>query len=436
MNEVGAQTTEERLRAEIEALKRKLAQRSAERPPKTGPSTGALVVIAVVLVALVVAGFFAGYLPRQRRERVLAAESRAESQARPVVSVQAVKREAPHDNLVLPGNIQAVTEAPILARANGYIKQRFVDIGDHVAAGQVLAIIEAPELMQQIRQAQEAVDQANSNIQQAEAALQQGQANLTLARVTSERWQRLVVKGVVSKQENDTYFAQYQAQQANVHALEKAVAAARSNAGAAEANLGRLDELVRYLNVSAPFTGVITVRNVDVGALVNEGTTLLYRIAQAERLRIFLNVPQADSGSVRVGQKATIRLPDRPGMKFDGEVTRSSDALDPASRTLLTEVQVPNSSGLLLPGMYAQVDLLVPRKNAPLVIPGGALVVRSNGTQVAVVGADGVVHFTRIQLGRDFGDRLEVLGGLQDGDQVVMNPSDAVREGVKVKPVK
>jgi RND family efflux transporter MFP subunit len=425
---------------EIEDLKRqleehrRLALAGGARPP-AGPSGLVLVLIALVLVALVVVGFFAGYLPRQRRESVLASESKAGSESLPVVNVRKIRRSDAKSSLVLPGNIQAVTEAPVLARASGYLKRRYVDIGDRVTEGQVLAEIEAPELDQQIRQAQATVDQTNSTIQQAEAALQQGRSNENLARVTAQRWENLSKKGVVSRQENDTYQAQWASQQANVQALEKAVAAARSNTSAAEANVARLKELLGYHTVRAPFAGVITLRNVDAGVLVNEGNTLLFRVAQAGRLRTYLNVPQADAGSVRVGQQALLVIPDLPGHGFPGAVTRTANALDPATRTLLVEVQVPNPSGALMPGMYAQVNLSVPRNNPPLLIPGDTLVVRSDGPQVAVVQPDGRVHFTLIKLGRDFGDRLEVLSGLEDGQQVVVNPSDAIREGAKVTPV-
>jgi RND family efflux transporter MFP subunit len=240
---------------------------------------------------------------------------------------------------------------------------------------------------------------------------------------------------VVSRQDNDTYLMQWQAQQANVQALEKAVNAARSNAAATEANVARLNELLGYQTVRAPFAGVITVRNIDTGALVTEGSTLLYRIAQTDHLRIYVNVPQVDADSIRVGQQAKLLIPDLHGRGFTGTVTRTSNALDPTSRTLLTEVQLANPGGVLLPGMYAQVDLAVPRKDPPLTIPGDALVVRADGPQVAVVKPDGVIHFTKIQLGRDFGSSLEVLSGLEEGQQLAVNPNDTVREGVKVKPV-
>jgi RND family efflux transporter MFP subunit len=436
MNETGA--AEARLKEEIEDLKRQLAEQQKLHEtgahPRTGPSAVTLVLIALTIVGLVVVGFVAGYLPRQKREQVLAAESNESSHTLPAVNFARVERSATKTQLVLPGNVQAMTEAPVLARASGYIRKRYVDIGDRVKAGAVMADVEAPELDQMILQANATLDQAKSAVQQAEAALEQGKANENLAKVTAGRWDNLQKRGVVSKQENDTYQAQWAAQQANVQALGKALAAAQSNVGAAQANLERLKQLKTYQTVRAPFDGVVTVRNVDTGALVNEGNTLLYRVAQTGSLRVYVNLPQADSENVRPGQHATLTIAELLGKKFNGTVTRTSNALDPASRTLLTEVQVDNSAGLLLPGMYAQVDLSVPRKDPPLVIPGDTLVVRSDGPQVAVIAAGDVVHFTRIQLGRDFGDRLEVLSGLEEGQRLAVNPSDVVIEGIKVNP--
>jgi RND family efflux transporter MFP subunit len=429
-------STEEQLRSQIEDLKRQLENaRHSSGHATRRPSAITLVLIALFLGGLIVVGFFVGYLPRQKREQVLAAETKEAGSSLPLVNVAKVTRAEGKSSLVLPGNIQAVTEAPILARASGYIRKRNVDIGDRVKAGQVVAEIEAPELDQQILQARAVIAQAKSSVQQADAAVQQGIANENLAKITAGRMSNLLNRGVVSKQENDNAQAQYAAQQANVQALQQAVAASRSNVSAAEANLSRLEQLKTYQAVRAPFDGVITLRNVDTGALVNEGNTLLFRIAQTGMLRIYVNLPQTDADDVRVGQRAEISIADLTGPKFVGTVTRTSNALDPTTRTLLTEVQVQNAGGNLMPGMYAQVDLIVPRKDPPLLIPGDTLVVRADGPQVAVVKTDGTVHFTRITLGRDFGDRLEVLTGLQLGQQLAVNPSDVVREGVQVKPV-
>ena len=434
--------TEGRLRAEIESLKRELKeqqqrthqQNSPEESEPTPPSRRALWILALLVAILIAAAFITGYIPHHRRQAMLVAEANASEEALPSVTVVAVERSPGNSTLVLPGNIQAVTEGPVLARASGYIKRRYVDIGDRVKAGQLLAEIEAPELDQQVHQAQAALEQSGAALEQATANLQQGGANEKLAKVTAERWEKLVAKGAVSRQDNDTYQAQYAAQQANVQALGKAVSAARSNISAAKANLSRLTDLQGYKKVYAPFAGVITLRNVDVGALVSEASTLLFRVAQTDRLRTYANVPQSDAGSVHVGQAARLLVPDLAGREFLGTVTRTANALDPTTRTLLTEVQVANADGALMPGMYTQVDLTTPRKYPPLLIPGDTLVVRSEGSQAAVVGSDHIVHFHRLQLGRDFGDKIEVLSGLEAGQQVVVNPGDTVQEGVKVNP--
>lgn len=435
MNET--KSTEDQLRAEIESLRRQIAHRKPEagapaaRPAR--PRRGALLVLALVLLVLIAAGFWKGYVPRQERERVLAAETKTDAASAPVVNVRRVERADAVSTLLLPGNIQPIAEAPVMARATGYVRKRNADIGDRVAAGQVLAEIEAPELKQQVAQARAVAEQASSVVEQAQAALQQGRSNAGLARVTAERWNNLFSRGAVSRQERDTYQAQFDSQQANVQALEKAVSAGRGNVAAVQANVARLEQLLAYQTVRAPFAGVITVRNVDAGALVNEGSTMLFRIAQTDRLRTYVNVPQASAAQVRPGQRAELAIPDRPGRKFAGSVRRTSGALDPATRTLLVEIEVPNPGGALMPGMYAQVDLSLPRLDPPLVIPGDTLLVRPDGPQAAVVSPDGTVHFRRVALGRDFGDRVEVLSGLAEGDRLVVNPSDVVREGTRVK---
>jgi RND family efflux transporter MFP subunit len=434
-------SVEEELRAEIEQLKRRLqdhkpahgATNVLEHPPR--PRNRTILGLLVLIAALFVVAFFAGYVPRHRTQLQLVTEAHAEEEALPEVSVMAAVRGSIMGNLVLPGNIQAVTEAPILARAEGFIQRRYVDIGDRVNAGQLLAEIQAPDLDQQVVQARAAVQQSQADLERATAALEQGKANEGLAKVTASRWDNLAKRGVVSRQENDQYQAQYLAQSANVRALDRAVAAAKGNVAASQANVARLTELQGYLQVRAPFAGVITLRNIDVGALVNTGSTLLFRIAQTDPLRTYVNVPQVSAPEVRVGQKATLSTADLPDRKFNGVVTRTANSLDPASRTLLVEIQVPNPDGKLMPGTYAQVDLNLPRKDPPLLIPSDTLVVRPAGTQVALVDTNNTVHFQGITVGRDFGDRIEVLSGLKLGQRVIVNPNDSVQEGVKVHPV-
>jgi RND family efflux transporter MFP subunit len=310
-----------------------------------------------------------------------------------------------------------------------------VDIGDRVKSGQALAEIEAPELDDQVRQAKAAQQQAQAALDQALANLEQGKSDMEFSRVTAERWNNLSKRGVVSRQENDQYQTQFQSRAASVKSLDKAIAVQRSNIAAAEANLARLEEMERYRIVKAPFDGVITLRNVDVGALVNSGGTLLFRLAQTGTVRTYVNVPQVNAGAVRTGQPARLRVSNLPGRDFTGTVARTANALDPTNRTLLVEVQAPNPQGLLLPGMYAQVDLSNARSNPPLLIPSDALIVRADGTLVAVLRPDHTVHLQRVDVGRDYGDRLEILGGLHEGDTIVPNPGDLAREGLAVDPV-
>jgi len=439
-----AETTEERLRRENEELRRKLrehealahgAAAAAPAVKPVRPTRASLWLISLGVIAVIAVAFWAGYVPRAKLETTIQTEARDQEGALPLVNVIPVDRAPAKTELELPGNIQPVTEAPILARADGYIKTRRSDIGDRVKAGQLMAEIEAPELDQQVRQAKATLQQAQASLDQSSANYAQGKANEELAAVTAKRWSNLAGRGVVSRQENDQYQAQYQSQAANLEALEKAIAAARSNVASSEANLGRLQELQGYEQVKAPFDGVVTLRNVDVGTLITAGTTLLYRIAQTGMLRTYLNVPQSDADAIRVGQPAVLSMPNLPGRHFSGTVARTSNSLDPASRTLLVEVQVRNTDGSLLPGMYTLVDLNTARIAPPLMIPGDVLVVRAEGPQVATVGSDHIVHFRKIAIGRDFGDRLEVNSGLEAGDWVIPNPSDSIREGVKVHPV-
>ena len=435
-----APATEAELRAQVERLTRQLQQKNShgahaalEHPQR--PSGGKIATLLLVIALVFVAAFFLGYIPHHRRDLQVIAEASVQNDALPDVTVVAAKKAAAMGELVLPGNIQAVTEAPILARAEGYVQKRYVDIGDRVTAGQLMAEVEAPDLDQQVRQAQAALVQAQSDLERANAALEQGKANESIAKVTASRWDNLVRRGAVSKQENDQYQAQYQAQSANVRALERAVDAAKANITASQASLGRLSDMQGYLKVRAPFAGVVTLRNVDVGTLINTGNTMLFRIAQTNLLRTYLNVPQSNADDVHVGQTATIATPELPERKFSGAVTRTANAMDPASRTLLVEVQVPNPEGKLLPGMYVEVDMHLPRKDPPLLLPSDTLSVRPEGTMVAVVGANNTVHFQRVVVGRDYGSDIEVLSGLSAGDQVIANPNDAVQEGVKVHPV-
>ena len=325
-----------------------------------------------MIALVVIVGFlvFRGINTRIKAASILRQET--SDLALPTVSVVHPKRGALKDEIVLPGNIQAYTDSPIYARASGYLKQWSVDIGAHVKAGQMLAEIDAPELDQQVTQARANLQQAHASLDQATANYQQGKANTELARVTAERWKNLATKGVVSRQENDQYQAQYQSQTANLDALEKAIAAARSNVASADANLARLVELQGYKTVKAPFDGVITARNTDVGALINSGNggpaQELFHMASTSKLRVYVNVPQTDSRSAVPGVSAELTLAEFPNRKFPGKLVRTAQAIDTSTRTLLTEVEVDNSSGVLLPGAYAEVHLKMASATPSLIL--------------------------------------------------------------------
>lgn len=408
-----AETTEERLRKEIEDLKRRLEKQNKlvsseakQAIERWQPSPSAISLILLVLVILFVVAFFVGWIPLHRRQALIYAEAHERESAQPRVEVIEVTRSTGKSELELPGSIEALTEAPILARANGYIKRRLVDIGDRIAEGQVVAEIEEPEI--------------DAQLAQARADLATAEANVKLAGITAQRYQDLLKSDAVSKQDVDNYNGDYSAKQAMVQS--------------AAANVKRLEEMESFKHVYAPFSGVITLRNVDVGALVNAGNTLLFRVAQISTLRTYVNVPQSDTDSIHPGQQARLKVANLPRRFFAGNVARTANSLDPTSRTMLVEVQVPNPTGALLPGMYAQVELLSARPEPPLLIPGTALVIRAEGAQVALVRPDRTVHFQPIEIGRDFGDRLEVLAGLQEGNMIIVNPRDDVREGVRVEP--
>jgi RND family efflux transporter MFP subunit len=357
----------------------------------------------------------------------------------PAVSVIHPKPGAVKNEVVLPGNVQAFTDSPIYARSSGYLKQWNVDIGGHVKAGQVLATIEAPELDQQVRQAKATIQQTQASLDQAIANQQQGKANEELARLNADRWRALVAKGAVSRQENDQYQAQYQAQVANLNALEQAIAAARSNIAVAEANLGRLQEMQSYEIVKAPFDGIVTARNIDIGALINAGNggaaQELFHMASTAKLRVYVSVPQADSRAAAPGLKSYVTLSEFPGRRFPGELVRTAGAIDQATRTLLTEVDVDNASGELRPGAYAEVHLMIPEGSRSLIVPVSTLLFRSEGLRVGVVRDGNKAELVPIILGKDYGNQVEVVSGLSENDAVISNPPDSLASGATVQVV-
>ena len=419
---------------------RMIETRPAPSPVRPKPASGfaraARILLAIVIVAVIAGLIFQGI--RARMKTATAVKRETLELAVPSVSVAHPKLGPMTTEIVLPGNIQAFIDSPVYARATGYLKRWNADIGARVQAGQVLAEIDAPELDQQVTQAQGALAQAQAAVEQSAANLQQGKANEELARVTASRWSALAGKGVVSRQENDTYQAQYQAQVANVQALEKAVAAARSNLAAAQANLGRLQELQAFKAVRAPFDGVITARNTDVGALINAGNggpaQELFHIASISRLRVFVNVPQTYSRAAVPGIPAELTLAEFPGRRFRGQLARNAEAIDAGTRTLLSEVDLDNTSGELRPGAYAEVHLKLPASVPSVIIPVGAILFRSEGLRVGIV-RDGKAQLTPVVLGKDYGTEVEVISGISPDDQVIANPPDSLTSGTAVRVV-
>lgn len=451
-------TINEPLKAEREDLKQ---DDSGGGPKRPGHSVRYWLIFAVLLVVAAAAVIFFGWLPRHRRQEEINKEAQQRKDERPRVEVQKVRR-APHTSeLMVPGTTLAYTEAYIYARASGYVSKRLADIGDHVRQGQLLAVIDAPDLDKQVAQARSALDQSQSSLAQVEAQLH-------LAAVTWDRWKVLVAKGVVSRQEGDQQEANYRVAEANVRAAQNTIQANREN-------LDRLIVLQGYERVTAPFSGVITARNIDVGALINPGgsglgsstpssnpgpTTAaaqgnnqgssgnlssnvnpstggagggeMFAIANIDRLRVLVSVPEAYTSVVHTGGRASLFFQERPNDKIEGRITRTSASIDQNTRTLLVEVQVANNHRLV-PGMYVVVNFINVKGEPPLIIPGAAIVVRNAKTTVARVDNQ-TIHMQPIGIGRDYGDQTEITSGLKEGDVIATDVTDELRDGIKVDP--
>src|SRR5262245_5094235 len=394
---------------------------AAKRGARSGWKLPALGFLAIAAVAGMGT---AGALPRWQRENELQAEWSEAASTPPAVSV-AVARSAPaHVEQLLPGNSLPLFETAIAARTNGYLKRRLVDIGDRVAEGALLAEIATPEVDDQL-------EQSRATLLQSRANLVRDQANQEYADIELERVRTLLKRGSITKEEHDRQAALTKVATANVHATEATI---RLNA----ADVQRLTDLQSYEKISAPFSGVITVRNYDAGALItadNPNALPMFRLAQIDTIRVMVDVPQVVATSIVVGQTATVFRREDPRRQFTGKVTRMATALDPNTRTMLTEVQVPNPDGALFPGMYLQVKFVVGDETPRVLIPAAALVTRAAGTFVPVLDEDDVVHYVVVQPGRDFGAELEVTTGLKGGETVVVHPGDALPEGMRVKPV-
>lgn len=337
----------------------------------------------------------------------------------PTFRVVTVRASGETMSVTLPGTTDAFEAANIYSRTSGYVAKRYVDIGDHVKAGALLAEITAPELDHQIVQAQ-------AQLAQNEAALRQALANKELSNVTWGRGAKLVQQGWLSEQQGDQERLGLEAQQANV-------AVAQANIEAQQAHLQVLNQQKAYQRVVAPFDGVVTARRIDNGSLVQAdatGGTSMFTVMHSDVIRIQLYVPQDQAFGLQPGVAGTVRVPEMPGIEFHGTVTRVADALQPLSRTLLTEIDVPNADGQLTPGTYCEIELKIPRKVPSLIVPAEAIIFDRNGLRVAVV-EGGTVHLRKIRQVRDFGVTIEVIEGVKDGDQVVLNPPVDLVEGEK-----
>jgi RND family efflux transporter MFP subunit len=379
---------------------------------------------------------------RKAQEHALAA-SIGESTTTSILSVNVarVRFAASEASVELPGQTMALVETPIYARTDGYILQRYVEIGDRVKKGQTLIDLDTPDLDQQIEQARATLAQSKAALAQQQANLQAQQSSLKLAKVTAQRVDSLADEGVLSKQDRDNATAAMENGQANVHAAEEAIRAQEAVISANDANLKRLIETKKYARMEAPFDGVITYRNQaasDVGTLVSSGSGSsvkeVLRISQFGKLRIFVNVPQSYAPVIRTGQPAQLVFEEFAGRVFPARVTNASESVDPSSRTMLTVLEVDNSGGVLLPGMFAKVRFRLPHTVNVLRVPADALIFRSDGTFVATVDPEHKVHLRPIVIGRDYGSEVEATSGLEAMDSVVLNPTDAIREGVLVEP--
>jgi RND family efflux transporter MFP subunit len=362
------------------------------------------VLVLVVLVALVVSGI----LPRIQARNALAVETK--EMAIPTIVVVHPKPTAPSREIILPANVQAYIDAPIYARTNGYLKKWYVDIGARVTAGQLLAEIETPEVDQQLRQSR--------------ADLATAEANLSLARITADRYVGLLKTDSVSKQDTDNAQANYSAQKATVQS--------------GEANVKRLEELQSFEKIYAPFAGVITARRTDIGALIDSGSSggtraELFHIAQPDRLRVYINLPEVYSQAAKPGLTADLVLSEFPGRRFPGTLVRTADAIDTNTRTLLIEIAVNNPTGTLLSGAYAEVHLKIPGATSSFTLPVTTLLFRSEGLRIVTVNDSQHAELKQITVGRDYGSEIEVVAGLNGDESVIANPPDSIVSGQQVR---
>jgi RND family efflux transporter MFP subunit len=397
--------------------------------PKTTARILAGVIVLIVLLAI-------GIIPRVLRAREARDVVQASTVIHPEVTVVHPEKAPAQTSLSLPGNLEPMYSASVYARTNGYIEKRFVDIGTHVKAGQLLALIATPEIDQQLNQARADVVEAQAVILQTKAALQQAQANVDIARITRDRYAPLIERHAVTQQSLDEANEALNARTADVAAANANIAVSEASLKSRQANVARLEQMQGFERVVAPFEGVVTARNVEQGDLVNDGSgggaRSLFDIAQSDVLRVQVEVPQSAALSIQDGQEATVTVSERPGRKYVAKVTRNAQSVNLAARTMLTEVQVDNHDGSLVPGMYGQIKFEVKATEPSVVIPSTALVIDKNGMHVVTLSADSRVHFVPVDIGQDMGDEVEISQGLHGSETLVSNPSDLLSEGQKV----
>ena len=371
-----------------------------------GIRRGTSVLISAAAFAALALLIYSGIHSRAAAESRL--KQRTEEAAIPTVAVVFPREGAPTQELVLPGNTQAFSDAPIYARTSGYLKRWYFDIGAHVEKGQLLAEIETPEVDQQLQQAQ--------------AELETAQANLNIAKITAARWQDLVSTGSVSQQETDQAVSN--------------LSAVKATAESSAANVRRLQELQSFEKINAPFDGIITARNTDIGALIDAGASTqpkeLFHIAAIRTLRVYVSIPEVYSRAARSGAPATLTLDEFPGQTFHGTLVRNANSIDVASRTLLVEVDVDNPTGQLLPGAYGFVHLKLPDETRSVTIPSNTLIFRKEGLQVGLV-RNGRAELVPVKIGRDYGNTVEIVSGLQPTDAIIVDPSDSLVTGLPVR---
>jgi len=396
------------------------AHAASENAPEPRPLANRRIGMALaIVVALFLVAFLIGTLPRLSNARALAAVARGDSV--PAVDVVRIIRAPKTTNIALPGTLEPLHQAAIYARTSGYVKEWTADIGRSVHAGEILAVIETPDLDQQLAQSR--------------ATLEQARSGLALAKVEQQRWAAMVKDSVVTVDEYDQ--------------KTQAAQAAASFVAAAQADVARLAALQSFEHVTAPFDGIVTGRNVDVGAFVQAGggtgmsmpsngsgaPSSLFQMVQTDTVRVYITVPQSDATAIEPGQVADVRVQEFPNQVFVGRVVRTARAVDAQSRTLLTEVQIVNPKRLVLPGMYAEIRFVLNRVNPPLIVPATALLPLTDGVHVIEVGPDGRVQHRKLRIVRDYGDYMEVDGGVSEGESVVLNPGDDLPDGTTVRAV-